>query len=109
MASAAADVVNIRLGVHSDHTRVVLDLSAPAAYRVEPRTDPLRVVIALEDAGFRLTGGAPPAGHGLIKEIRIEPAAGAGSRMILELIEPARVRQSQMLQASEFRSRAYLL
>jgi N-acetylmuramoyl-L-alanine amidase len=100
MASAAADVVNIRLGVHPDHTRVVLDLSAPAAYRLEPQTDPLRVVIALDDAGFRLTGGEPPAGHGLIKAIRIEQAAGAGSRMILELAGPAHVRLSQMLQAS---------
>ncbi len=101
MASAAADVVNIRLGVHPDRTRVVLDLSAPAAYRVEPQTDPLRVVIALEDAGFRLASGEPPAGHGLIKAIRIEQAAGAGSLMILELAGPARVRRSQMLQASE--------
>jgi N-acetylmuramoyl-L-alanine amidase len=101
VASAAADVVNIRLGVHPDRTRVVLDLSAPAAYRVEPQTDPLRVVIALDDAGFRLTSDEPPAGHGLIKAIRIEQAAGTGSRLILELAGPARVRQSQMLQASE--------
>jgi N-acetylmuramoyl-L-alanine amidase len=101
VASAAADVVNIRLGVHPDRTRVVLDLSAPAAYRVEPQTDPLRVVIALEDAGFRLTSGEPPAGDGLIKAIRIEQAAGAGSRMIIELAGPAHIRLSQMLQASE--------
>jgi N-acetylmuramoyl-L-alanine amidase len=101
MASAAADVVNIRLGVHPDRTRVVLDLSAPAAYRLEPQTDPLRVVIALDDAGFRLASGEPPAGHGLIKAIRIEQGAGAGSRMILELAGPAHVRLSQMLQASE--------
>jgi N-acetylmuramoyl-L-alanine amidase len=96
MASAAADVVNIRLGVHPDRTRVVLDLSATAAYRIEPRTDPLQVVIALEDAEFRLTSGAPPAGNGLIKAIRIE-----GNRMILDLAGPASVRQSQMLQPSE--------
>jgi N-acetylmuramoyl-L-alanine amidase len=100
-ASAAADVVNIRLGVHPDRTRVVLDLSAPAKYRVEPQTDSRRVVIALEDAGFRLPGGEPPAGHGLIKSIRLEPATGAGGRLILELAEPARVRQSQLLQAAE--------
>ncbi len=99
MAAAAADVVNIRLGVHPDSTRVVLDLSAPAKYRIEPQADPHRVVIELEDAGFHLTGGEPPAGHGLIKAIRIEQEAGAGSRMTLELAEPARVRQSQMLQA----------
>jgi N-acetylmuramoyl-L-alanine amidase len=97
--ASAADVVNIRLGVHPDGTRVVLDLSAPAKYHIEPQTDSHRVVVELEDAGFRLTGGEPPAGHGLIKSIHIEQ--GTGGRMILELAEPARVRLSQLLQASE--------
>ena len=101
-ASAATDVVNIRLGVHPDHTRVVLDLSAPAKYHVEPQADPHQIVIALEDAGFRLSGGEPPAGRGLIKAIRLEPAAtGTGGRMILELTEPARVSLAQRLQASD--------
>jgi N-acetylmuramoyl-L-alanine amidase len=100
-ATAAADVVNIRLGVHPDHTRVVLDLSAVAKYHIESQTDPHRVVIALEDAGFRLTSGEPPAGHGLVKAIRIEQGPGAGGRMILDLAAPARVGLSQMLQASD--------
>jgi N-acetylmuramoyl-L-alanine amidase len=100
-AFATADVVNIRLGVHADRTRVVLDLSAPVGYRLEPQADPHRVVVALEGAGFRLTGGEPPAGQGLIKAIRIEQGTGAGGRLILELGEPARVAQSQALQASE--------
>ena len=98
MAVAAADVVNIRLGVHPDRTRVVLDLSAPANYRIEPQADPHHVVVVLEGAAFRLAGGEPPAGHGLIKAIRIERGTG-GDRMLLDLAEPARVRQSQMLQA----------
>jgi N-acetylmuramoyl-L-alanine amidase len=100
-AMASADVVNIRLGVHPDRTRVVLDLSAPAKYRIEPQTDARQVVIALEDAGIHLTSGEPPAGHGLIKAIRIETGTGAGGRMILELAEPARVAQSQALLATE--------
>src|SRR6185312_10338343 len=99
-ASAAADVINIRLGVHPDRTRVVLDLSAPAKYRIEPQTDPRQVVIALDDAGIHLTSGEPPAGHGLIKAIRLEPGSGAGGRLILDLAEPARVAQSQALLAA---------
>lgn len=98
-AVAAADVVNIRLGVHPDHTRVVLDLSAPAKYRIEPQTDPRQLIITLEDAGIHLAGGEPPAGHGLIKAIRIERGTGTGGRMILDLAEPARVTQSQALLA----------
>jgi N-acetylmuramoyl-L-alanine amidase len=99
-AFATADVVNIRLGVHDDRTRVVLDLSAPVGYRVEPQADPHRVVVALDGAGFRLTGVEPPTGKGLIKAIRIEQGTGAGGRLILELAEPARVAQSQALLAS---------
>ena len=63
---AGGDVVNVRLGVHSDRTRIVLDLSAPADYRIEPQTDPERIVIALEGCGVRLAGEAP-AGRGLIR------------------------------------------
>jgi N-acetylmuramoyl-L-alanine amidase len=95
----ASDVVNIRVGVHPDRTRVVLDLSAPAKYHVEPQTDPRQVVIALEDAGFQLTPAESPAGRGLIKAIRTEPGAAAGGRLILDLAEPARVSQSQALLA----------
>jgi len=98
--ASAADVVSIRLGVHPDRTRVVLDLSAPAKYHIEPQADPHRVVIALEDAAFRLTASEPPPGRGLVKAIRIEQGTGAGGRMMLELAEPARVGQSQMLPAS---------
>ena len=109
VASAAADVVNIRLGVHPDRTRVVLDLSAPAAYRVEPQTDPLRVVIALEDAGFRLTSGEPPAGDGLIKAIHIEPVAGTGSRMILDLAASGAHQTVANAAGVGVRARAHLL
>ncbi|MGE0118775.1 MAG: N-acetylmuramoyl-L-alanine amidase [Dongiaceae bacterium] len=95
---ADGDVVNVRLGVHTDRTRIVLDLSAPADYRIEPQTDPERIVIALEGCGVRLAGEAP-AGRGLIKAVHTEQSAG-GSRMILELAEPAHVARSEALAAS---------
>lgn len=97
-AVAGSDVVNVRLGVHPDRTRIVLDLSAPAAYRVEPQTDPARIVIRLEDCGIRLAGEAP-SGRGLIKAVRAEKTPG-GSRMILELAEPAHVARSEALTPS---------
>jgi N-acetylmuramoyl-L-alanine amidase len=96
-AAAGADVVDVRLGVHPDRTRVVLDLSGSAGYRIEPQTDAERVVIVIEAASSRLE--AAPAGRGLVKAVRVEPDAG-GSRMILELSEPAHVARSQSLVAS---------
>jgi N-acetylmuramoyl-L-alanine amidase len=97
-AAAGADVVNVRLGVHDDHTRVVLDLSGSARYRIEPQTDAERIVIMIEGAGTRLVGGVP-AGRGLLKTARLEPDTG-GTRMILELSKPAHVARSQSLIAS---------
>lgn len=97
-AVAGTDVVNVRLGVHPDRTRVVLDLSGPAKYRIEPQTDAERVVIVIEGTGTRLAG-AIPAGRGLLKAVRLEAGAG-GSRVVLELSEPAHVARSQSLTAS---------
>ena len=97
-ASADAEVLNVRLGVYPDRTRVVLDLSAATGYRIEPQADPRRLVIVLDQAGFKLPAGGSPAGGGLIRAIRIEPA---GSRIVLDLTAPSRVTQSQLLQASD--------
>jgi N-acetylmuramoyl-L-alanine amidase len=97
-AAAGTDVVNVRLGVHDDRTRVVLDLSESAKYRVEPQTEAERIVIVIEGAGTRLAG-TMPAGRGLLKAARLEPDAG-GTRMILELSKPAHVARSQSLIAS---------
>jgi len=97
-AAAGTDVINVRLGVYDDHTRVVLDLSESAKYRIEPQTDAERIVIVIEGAGTRLAG-AIPAGRGLLETARLEPDTG-GTRMILELSKPAHVARSQSLIAS---------
>jgi N-acetylmuramoyl-L-alanine amidase len=96
-ASAGTDVINVRLGVHPDSTRVVLDLSGPAGYHIEPQTQAEQVVVVIEGVGNSLAG--PPPGRGLIKSVRVEQEAG-GSRMILELSEPAHVARSQSLIAT---------
>jgi len=98
-ALAGADVVNVRLGVHPDSTRVVLDLSEPAKYRIEPQTEAERIVIIIEGVGNRVAGETP-AGRGLIKAMRLEQRAG-NSRMVLELSEPAHVARSEALNAAD--------
>lgn len=97
-ASAGGDVVNVRLGLHTDRTRIVLDLSGPAEYRVEPQTDPNRVVITIDNAAFRLATAAP-AGRGLLKALSMGHSDGNG-RMILELAGPAHIARSGSLPAS---------
>jgi outer membrane biosynthesis protein TonB len=58
----AAESVRVRLGVHSDHTRIVLDWPAPVGYRVARDGDSLRISFD-RDATFDLgaaKGGRPP-------------------------------------------------
>lgn len=98
-AWAGSEVNNIRLGVHSDHTRIVLDLSGPARFRVEPQERPDRIVIALEGAEFNLASGATPAG-GLVKAVRVDDRPNGDCALIVELAQPAHVGQSQQLHAT---------
>jgi N-acetylmuramoyl-L-alanine amidase len=96
----AADVTKVRLGVHDDRTRVVLDLNAPARYRLEPQTQADRIVITVEATKFAFAARDMPAG-GLIRSMRVgEAAAEDGTTLIIELTGPAHVRQAQLLYAA---------
>jgi hypothetical protein len=58
----ATESVRVRVGVHSDHTRIVLDWPAPVGYRVARDGDSLRISFD-RDASFDLggaKGGRPP-------------------------------------------------
>lgn len=95
---AGSEVKNIRLGVHADHTRIVLDLSGPADFRVEPQERPDQIVISLVGAEFDLAPGKTPAG-GLVKSVRVAEKPNGDRVLIVELAEPGHVGQSQQLHA----------
>ena len=99
VAWAGPEIVKVRLGVHAERTRVVLDLSEPVEYRVEPQTEAERIVIVIEGTGSRLDAAAT-AGRGLVEAVRIEEQDG-NSRVVLELSEPAHVDRSETLNATD--------
>jgi N-acetylmuramoyl-L-alanine amidase len=99
VAWAGPDIIKVRLGVHAERTRVVLDLSQPVHYRVEPQTEAERIVIIIEGTGSRLDAAAT-AGRGLVEAVRIEEQDG-NSRVVLELSEPAHVDRSETLNATD--------
>lgn len=99
LALGDSEVKNIRLGVHADHTRIVLDLSGPAGFRIEPQQRPDQIVIALEGADFDLKSAQTPAG-GLVKAVRVDDRANGDCALIVDLAEPAHVSQSQQLHAT---------
>lgn len=98
-AAGQPTVLDVRLGVHPDMTRVVLDLSEAPGYRVFTLADPYRVVVDLSEVGWRLSDGQVPAGRGLVQALRYGLFAPGTSRVVLDLSGPTRVRNVQLLPA----------
>jgi len=99
-AAGQPNVLDVRLGIHPDMTRVVLDLSEPPGYRVFTLADPYRVVIDLSEVGWQLPDGKVPAGRGLVQALRYGLFAPGTSRVVLDLVGPTRIKDVQLLPAA---------
>jgi N-acetylmuramoyl-L-alanine amidase len=97
---AAVDVLGIRLGVHPDKTRVVLDLSGGATYRTLLLANPYRLVIDLESSRWQLGPEGMPPGRGLVSRLRYGTYSGGTQRLVLDLAGPAGLQQSALIPGS---------
>lgn len=79
--AGAASVTGVRVGGDKNATRVVVETSAPLAYRAFPLRNPSRLVIDIRDARLGVDGAS--AG-GLVRRVRVgEPEAGI-ARIVFE-------------------------
>jgi len=78
----------------SSTTRVVVDLSQRADYRVFFLNEPMRAVIDLPPVNWTVPG-AMPSPRGLVASYRYGLFDPQTSRLVLDLAGPARVRQSR--------------
>jgi N-acetylmuramoyl-L-alanine amidase len=78
----------------SSTTRVVVDLSQRADYRVFFLNEPMRAVIDLPPVNWTIPG-AMPSPRGLVASYRYGLFDPQTSRLVLDLAGPARVRQSR--------------
>jgi N-acetylmuramoyl-L-alanine amidase len=99
-ALAAVDVLSIRLGVHPDKTRVVLDLSGGATYRTLLLAGPYRLVVDLEGIEWQLGPEGPPSGKGLVSGLRYGTYSGGTQRLVLDLAGPVALQQSALIPGS---------
>jgi N-acetylmuramoyl-L-alanine amidase len=76
-AAQGSEVRAVRLGVHADHTRLVLDLSAPTLFTVTDKSADSLVIIKLADAAAAPKLQAALAGQGLVQAIDLEPRGKA--------------------------------
>lgn len=93
LATAAAEpaATGARLGEHPDHTRFVLDLTESVDYRLFTLADPYRIVLELPAMEWRLAAKAGVRGAGLVRSYKYGLFGHSRSRVVLELIDPAKV------------------
>ncbi len=88
--AAATRVLGLRMFDADDHTRVVLDLSAPVRYNLFSLRKPDRAVIDLEDVDFRAALDSAFRENRRIARIR-ESARTGLHRIVFDLKRPSRV------------------
>jgi hypothetical protein len=82
----ASRLSQVRVGTHEDRTRIVLELDAPAAYRVLPRApgqgQEIRLSIEARSAARTVVSRSP-----LVRSVRVEPS-GSSSTVSVALAQP---------------------
>ena len=91
-AQAASTVENIRIWSENGKTRVVLDLSQPAAHNIFTLRGPDRLVVDLKSSRLSDSLKAMPGGIGSVRSIRSAVRANGQLRVVLDLNEAVRSR-----------------
>lgn len=96
-AAADAIVTDVRVGLHAQATRVVLDLSKPVAFSAFTLDDPRRVVIDLPEVGWQLPPAPLPTAAGVFEKLRYGLFQPGNSRVVLDIRGPATITQAFLL------------
>ena len=91
---------DVRLGGDDAATRMVVDFSQKADIRAFTLADPYRVVIDMPQVAFQFRPKTGESGRGLIKAFRFGLVMPGGSRMVIDLVRPARIDKALVLDAA---------
>src|SRR3984893_6297115 len=91
---------DVRLAGHDSQTRVVVDLSEKVDIRAFTLANPYRVVIDMPQVTFQFPARAGEVARGLIKAFRFGLVMQGGSRMVIDLVRPARVEKAFVMEAA---------
>ncbi|HEY8189908.1 MAG TPA: N-acetylmuramoyl-L-alanine amidase, partial [Micavibrio sp.] len=92
----ALDVLGIRMGPHPDRTRLVVELSAPAAFRSFILTNPTRLVIDMPSFEWRAGKIDKPQGT-RVSNIRQGMLQQGVSRIVIDLTQQMLIRNAFLL------------
>src|SRR6266852_6044655 len=94
---------DVRLAGDDSQTRVVVDLSEKVDIRAFTLANPYRVVIDMPQVTFQFPARAGEVARGLIKAFRFGLVMQGGSRMVIDLVRPARIDKAFVIAAANDR------
>ncbi len=86
-AAASTEIVGIRYWTAPDHTRIVIDLSAPSDYTHRTLTGPHRIVIEIPRTVFANSARRIEIGDGFIDRIRTNALRSGTAQIVVDLPE----------------------
>ncbi len=92
--SGLGDVKEVRVWEHGDYTRVVIELSRPAAYEAHVLKDPARLYLDINEVWVERDVAAPQEADGAVLRVRAGQNTRRRARVVLELDDPGRQRRT---------------
>lgn len=99
----ALTVKDVRVGLKTDHTRIVFDLDAPAKYNIFTLSDPSRVVIDIPSASWRVPQKKTMK-NTFIRDIRYGQYTAETSRIAIDVNGTASVKKHFILDPDRYGS-----
>jgi N-acetylmuramoyl-L-alanine amidase len=87
-STAASAVHGLRVGVHGEKIRLVMDMDGPARFQTFVLADPYRVVVDLSEVTFRIPADGKVRQAGGVEGYRFGLFEPGTSRMVFDLAEP---------------------
>ncbi|MGH6931535.1 MAG: N-acetylmuramoyl-L-alanine amidase [Dongiaceae bacterium] len=88
---ADSGLLGVRLGVHPDKTRIVLDVTDTLNYKLSFLSNPNRLIVDLPNVEWRGQAGQLPAPAGMVQSLHPLGSQNGGVRLELRLTAPARI------------------
>ena len=100
-SAGAADVSDVRIGVHPGKTRMVIELSEKVPYRFFTLQDPYRIVIDLPEVQWKIPETPRSPSGGVITSYRFGLFQAGNSRLVVDIDRPAKLANHVILPATK--------
>src|SRR5215467_13258817 len=88
---------DVRLAGDEAKTRLIVDLDRKIEVRAFALANPFRVIVDMPQVTFAFPDKTGEKGRGLIKAFRYGLVMQGGSRIVIDLVKPARIERAQVL------------